>query len=57
MAAFDDRKTKWKQSTVFVQVAANTLYQARRNIFLELLLSSYDKNTNGKRCPHFGNRK
>ena len=41
----------------FVQVAADTLYQARRNIFLELLLSSYDKNTNGKRCPHFGNRK
>ena len=57
MAAFDDRKTKWKQSTVFVQVAANTLYQGRRNIFLELLLSSYDKNTNGKRCPQFGNRK
>ena len=57
MAAFDDRKTKQKQSTVFVQVAANTLYQARRNIFLELLLSSYDKNTNGKPYLHFDNRK
>ena len=34
MAAFDDRKTKQKQSTVFVQVAANTIYQTRRNIFL-----------------------
>ena len=34
MAAFDDRKTKQKQSTVSVQVVANTIYQTRRNISL-----------------------
>ena len=34
MGAFDDRKAKQKQSTVFVQVVANTIYQTRRNIFL-----------------------
>ena len=34
MAAFDDRKTKQKQSRVVVQVVANTIYQTRRNISL-----------------------
>ena len=48
MAAFDDRKTKQKQSTIFVQVAAYTLYKTRRNTFLEVLLLSYDKNRNCK---------
>ena len=57
MAAFDDRKTKQKQCTVFMLVAADTLYQTGRNIFLEVLLSSYDKNTNCKPYPHFTNRK
>ena len=42
MAEFDDRKAKQQQSTVFLQVAADTLYQTRRNIFLKVLLSSYD---------------
>ena len=57
MAASDDKKkkTKQKQRTVFIQVAADTLYQTRRNIFLEV--SSYDKNTNCKPYPHFNNRK
>ena len=51
MIAFDDGKTKQKQSTVFMQVAADTRYQTRRNIFLEVLLSFYDKNTNCKPYP------
>ena len=57
MAAFDDRKTKQKQSTLFMQVAADTLYQTRKYIFLEVYLSSYDKNTSCKPYPHFNNRK
>ena len=57
MAAFDDRKTKQKQSTLFMQVAADTLYQTRKYIFLEVYLSSYDKNTGCKPYPHFNNRK
>ena len=57
MTTFDDRKTKQKQSTVFMQVVADTLYETRRNIFLEVLLSSYDKNTNGKLYSHLKNRK
>ena len=40
-----------------MQVAANILYQTRKNIFLAVLLSFYDKNTNRKRYPHFNNRK
>ena len=32
-----------------MQVAADTLYQTRRNIFLEVLLSFYGKNTNCER--------
>ena len=40
MAAFDYRKTKLKQSTIFMQAAADTLYQTRGNIFIEVLLSS-----------------
>ena len=57
MGAFGDRKTKQKKSTVFMKVVANSLYQTRRNIFLELLLSSYDKNKNCKPYPHFKSRK
>ena len=34
MAAFDDRKTKQKESAVFMQVVANIIYQTRRNIFI-----------------------
>ena len=34
MAAFDDRKTKQKESTVFMQIVANIIYQTRRNIFI-----------------------
>ena len=48
MTAFDDRKIKQKESTAFMQVAADTLYQTRRNMFIKLLLSSYDKNANCK---------
>ena len=43
MAAFDDIKTEQKQSTVFIQVAADTLYQTRRNTFFKVLLSSMIK--------------
>ena len=57
MAVFDHRKTKQKQNTVFMQVIADTLYQTRGNIFLEVLLSSYDKITNCKPYPHFSNKK
>ena len=57
MAVFDDRKTKQKQNTVFMQVIADTLYQTRGNILLEVLLSSYDKITNCKPYPHFSNKK
>ena len=57
MAAFDDRKTKLKQSTIFMQVAADTLYQTRGNMFIEVLLSSYDEITSCKPYSHFSNRK
>ena len=57
MAPVDDGKTKQKQSTVLMQIAADPLYQTRRNIFFEVLLSSYDKNTNFRPYPHFNNRK
>ena len=57
MDAFDDRKIKQKKSTVFMKVVADSLYQTRRNIFLELLLSSYDKNKNCKPYPRFKSRK
>ena len=40
-----------------MQVAADTLYQTRKYIFLEVYLSSYDKNTDCKPYPHFNNRK
>ena len=40
-----------------MQVAADTLYQTRMNIFLKLLLSSYDKKTNCRPYPHFNNRR
>ena len=36
MAAFDDRKTNQKQSTVLMQVAADALYQTKRNLVLEV---------------------
>ena len=35
MAAFDDRKIKQKESTVFIQVAADTLDQTRRHTLKE----------------------
>ena len=57
MAPVDDGKTKQKQSTVLMQIAADPLYQTRRNIFFEVFLSSYDKNTNFRPYPHFNNRK
>ena len=57
MAAIDDRKTNQKQSTIFMKVTADTLYQTRRNIFLEVLRSSYDKNANCKSYSRFNNRK
>ena len=57
MAVFDDRKTKQKQNTVFLQVAADTLDQTRRKILFEVFISSYDNNTNCKPYPHFNNRK
>ena len=41
-----------KQSSVFMQVIAHTLYQSRRNIFREVLLSSSDNNKNYKPYPH-----
>ena len=50
-------KKKQKQNTVFLRVAADTLYQTRRKIFFEVFLSSYDNNTNCKPYPHFNNRK
>ena len=53
----DDRKTKQKQSTAFMQVAADAPDQTRSNIFLEVLPSSYDKNTNCKPYPYLNNRK
>ena len=59
MTPFDDRKTNQKHSTIFMEVAADTLYQTRRNIFLEVLQSTYDKNINCKTYPypHFNDRK
>ena len=57
MAAFDDRKTKQKQNPLFTQAAADILYLTRKNIFLEVLLSSYDKNTIYKPYSHFKNGK
>ena len=57
MAAFDDRKTKQKQTTVFMQVATDTPYQTRRDMFLKVLLPSYDKNTNCKPYSNFNKRK
>ena len=50
MAAFDDRKTNQKQSTVLMQVAADALYQTKRNIVLEVWLSC-------KPYSHFNNWK
>ena len=57
MAAFDDRKTKQKQNPLFTQAAADILYLTRKNIFLEVLLSSYDKKTIYKPYSHFKNGK
>ena len=47
---------KQKQRTVFMQAIADTIYQTRTNIFLKVLLSSYNKNTNRNPYPHFNNR-
>ena len=39
-----------------MQVTIDILYQTRRNIFLEVLLSFYDETTNWKHYPHFNNK-
>ena len=59
IAAFDTNKAekKQKQSTIFLQVAADILYRARRKIFLEVLLSLLDKKTNCKTNIPFNNKK
>ena len=40
-----------------MKVAADTLYQTRKNIYLKVLLSSYDKKINCRPYPRFNNRK
>ena len=59
IAAIDTNKAekKQKQSTIFLQVAADILYRDRRNIFLEVLLSLLDKKTNCQTYLPFNNKK